>query len=256
MEEFKAQLGKMDKEIKGLGPFRMVEETINGFQQSLPLIQNLKSDSLRERHWLKLMELTGKTFDMNPRTFTLGSLFELNLDQYEDDIMTICSGALKELNIEVGINAIADTWRLQKFGVTKYFKGQGAGAQERGLILKGTDDITQTLEDQMMNLSSMMSSRFVAPFLEQTKKWEGLMSTISETIDVWMKVQAKWQYLEAIFIGSEDIRLQLTITLTLTPTLTPTLTLTLTLTLTRTSGSSCPRRRSASTASTRPSRRS
>ena len=55
----------------------------------------------------------------------------------------------------------------------------------------------------------VMSSRFVAPFLEQTKKWEGLMSTISETIDVWMKVQAKWQYLEAIFIGSEDIRLQL-----------------------------------------------
>ena len=44
MEEFKAQLGKMDQGIKGLGPFRMVEETINGFQQSLPLIQNLKSD--------------------------------------------------------------------------------------------------------------------------------------------------------------------------------------------------------------------
>ena len=205
MEGFKEQLGKMDKEIKGLGPFRMVEETINGFQQSLPLIQNLKGDALRERHWLKLMELTGKTFDMNPRTFTLGSLFELNLDQYEDDIMAICGGALKELNIEVGINAIADTWRLQRFDVVKYFKGP----QERGLILKGTDDITQTLEDQMMNLSSMMSSRFVAPFLEQTKKWEGLMSTISETIDVWMKVQAKWQYLEAIFIGSEDIRLQL-----------------------------------------------
>ena len=137
MEEFKAQLGKMDQGIKGLGPFRMVEETINGFQQSLPLIQNLKSDSLRERHWLKLMELTGKTFDMNPRTFTLGSLFELNLDQYEDDIMTICGGALKELNIEVGINAIADTWRLQRFDVVKYFKGP----QERGLVLKNTDRV-------------------------------------------------------------------------------------------------------------------
>ena len=147
MEEFKAQLGKMDKEIKGLGPFRMVEETINGFQQSLPLIQNLKSDSLRERHWLKLMELTGKTFDMNPRTFTLGSLFELNLDQYEDDIMTICGGALKELNIEVGINAIADTWRLQRFDVVKYFKGP----QERGLILKGTDDITTSIDENMMS---------------------------------------------------------------------------------------------------------
>jgi len=35
------------------------------------------------------------------------------------------------------------------------------------------------------------------------------MSNISEVIEVWMKVQAKWMYLEAIFIGSEDIRLQL-----------------------------------------------
>ena len=67
----------------------------------------------------------------------------------------------------------------------------------------------QTLEDQMMNLSSMMSSRFVAPFLEQTQKWERLMSNISEVIEVWMKVQSKWMYLEAIFIGAEDIRLQL-----------------------------------------------
>ena len=35
------------------------------------------------------------------------------------------------------------------------------------------------------------------------------MSTISEVIEVWMKVQSKWMYLEAIFVGSEDIRLQL-----------------------------------------------
>ena len=62
----------------------------------------------------------------------------------------------------------------------------------------------------MMNLSSsMMSSRFYAPFLELTQKWERQMSTISEVIEVWMKVQAKWMYLEAIFVGSEDIRLQL-----------------------------------------------
>ena len=35
------------------------------------------------------------------------------------------------------------------------------------------------------------------------------MSNISEVIEVWMKVQSKWMYLEAIFVGSEDIRLQL-----------------------------------------------
>jgi|MDTD01.3.fsa_nt_gb hypothetical protein len=90
--------------------------------------------------------------------------------------MEICSGASKELTIENGINMIVDTWRVQRFEVIKYMKGP----HERGLILRPNEELTQTLEDQMMNLSSMMSSRFVAPFLELTQKWEKLMSTISE----------------------------------------------------------------------------
>ena len=139
------------------------------------------------------------------KTLTLNELFAMNLEKYEEQILEVCSGAGKELNIENGIKAIAETWRLQRFDVVRYMKG----TQERGLILRSTDEIQQTLEDQMMNLSSMMSSRFVAPFVELTGKWEKLMSTISEVIEVWMKVQAKWMYLEAIFIGSEDIRLQL-----------------------------------------------
>ena len=205
MEGFKEALGKLDKRLKAYKPYRLAEESINAFTMSLPLIQNLKGEALRERHWKKLMEVTGVTFDMNPRTFTLGSLFEMNLSSFEEAIMEICSGAIKELNIENGISAIADTWRVQRFEVVKYMKG----TQERGLVLRSTDEIQQTLEDQTMNLSSMMSSRFVAPFLELTQKWEKLMSTISEVIEVWMKVQSKWMYLEAIFVGSEDIRLQL-----------------------------------------------
>ena len=89
--------------------------------------------------------------------------------------------------------------------MAKYVKG----GTERGFVLKSTDEIQLTLEDQMMNLSSMAASRFVGPFLDQTQKWEKLMSTIAEVIEVWMKVQSKWMYLEAIFVGSEDIRLQL-----------------------------------------------
>lgn len=30
-----------------------------------------------------------------------------------------------------------------------------------------------------------------------------------ECIEVWMLVQRKWMYLESIFVGSDDIRLQL-----------------------------------------------
>lgn len=42
-------------------------------------MQNLKNDALRDRHWKKLMEVTGKTFEMNPKTFTLANLFSMQL---------------------------------------------------------------------------------------------------------------------------------------------------------------------------------
>lgn len=47
--------------------YKMLEEAIVGFLDSLPLIQNLKSEALRDRHWKKLMKVTGIAFDMNPK---------------------------------------------------------------------------------------------------------------------------------------------------------------------------------------------
>jgi dynein heavy chain len=205
MEEYESRLRRMPKAQRALRPFRMVEEVVTGFTQSLPLISLLKNEALRPRHWSTLMDKTGVQFDMDPRKFSLGQLFDMNLDRFEPEINEIVSGAVKELNIERGLHEIADTWKGKEFVVVKYLKG----AQERGLVLRSTDEISQTLEDQTMNLSSMMSSKFVAPFAAETSKWEKAMSVISEVIEVWMKVQSKWMYLEAIFIGSEDIRLQL-----------------------------------------------
>ena len=60
-----------------------------------------------------------------------------------------------------------------------------------------------------MNLQSMSASRFVAAFLDEVNKWEKGLSLCGEVIDIWMRVQQLWMYLESIFIGSEDIRIQL-----------------------------------------------
>lgn len=51
--------------------YKMLEDAIIGFLDSLPLIQNLKSEALRDRHWKKLMKLTGISFDMNPKVTAL-----------------------------------------------------------------------------------------------------------------------------------------------------------------------------------------
>ena len=58
------------------------------------------------------------------------------------------------------------------------------GTEERGLILGSVDEITQSLEDNAMNLQSMAASRFVQPFFDRVQKWEKSLSHISEVVDV------------------------------------------------------------------------
>ncbi|KAI9009714.1 dynein heavy chain and region D6 of dynein motor-domain-containing protein [Gaertneriomyces semiglobifer] len=205
IEGLSNRLRRLPAELKQLPPYNVVAEKIVTFKDSIPLFSDLKNEALRERHWKNLMEITHKTFDMNPDTFTLQNLFAMNLHEYSEAIGGIVGGAMKELNIENGIKEVETTWKSLRFTVVKYMKG----TDDRGFILGAIDEILLSLDDNAMALQSMSASRFVTAFLPMVQQWEKVLSHIGEVLDVWMAVQRRWMYLESIFIGSGDIRLQL-----------------------------------------------
>ncbi|TPX37396.1 hypothetical protein SeMB42_g06902, partial [Synchytrium endobioticum] len=205
IEVFSTRLRKMASSLKQLPPYNVVAGQIMAFKDSVPLLQDLKSEALRERHWRKLMEVTGHPFDMAADTFTLEKLFAMNLADHTAEIGEIVSGATKELSIENGIKEIENIWHDTKFTIVKYSKG----TEDRGFILGAIDEILTALDDNAMALQSMSASRFVTAFLDQVQYWEKMLSVIGEVLEVWMVVQRKWMYLESIFIGSGDIRQQL-----------------------------------------------
>lgn len=204
-EEYGGKLRKLSKEIKQLAPYNAVALKLTQFKDSLPLFQQLKSEALRERHWRKLMEVTQKSFDSNTDSLSLGKLMAMNLHERADAISDIVLGASKELSIENALKLIEQTWRTMKFSILKYTKG----TEERGLILGSVEEIILALDDNSMSLQSMGASRFVTAFIEVVQKWEKSLSKVSECIDVWLIVQRKYMYLESIFVGSPDIRMQL-----------------------------------------------
>ena len=75
--------------------------------------------------------------------------------------------------------------------------------------MQSTEDLTTTLEDHQVNLSTMKASRFAQPFSSRIAHWEKVLATISEVIDTQLGVQRQWMYLESIFLSSDDIRKQL-----------------------------------------------
>ncbi|XP_071619148.1 dynein axonemal heavy chain 10 isoform X2 [Heliangelus exortis] len=204
IEGFLKAFRKLPKDVRTMPVAFHLEKKMKAFRDSIPLLLDLKNEALRERHWQELMERTGTSFEMKTETFTLENMFAMELHRHSDVIAEIVGSAVKELSIEKGVKEIADTWEALKFNVQTYFKG----TEKRGYILASVDEIIEVLDDNNVNLQSVLSSRFVGPFLSTVHQWEKSLSLIGEVIEIWMVVQRKWMYLESIFIGG-DIRSQL-----------------------------------------------
>lgn len=54
-----------------------------------------------------------------------------------------------------------------------------------------------------------MSSKFIGYYETEASLWQKRLGTADAVIALWFDVQRKWQYLESIFVGSDDIRAQL-----------------------------------------------
>ena len=81
------------------------------------------------------MTLTGQTFDLDPKTFTLGNMFAMQLHKYKEDIARVTSCALKELTIENEIKKLADTWQEQRFDLHKYQSVSAGPVEQHNSLL-------------------------------------------------------------------------------------------------------------------------
>ena len=110
IENYIKELKKMPREVKAMPLSKLIELTMKEFRESLPLMLDLKNEALRERHWRLLMKETNIEFDMNPESFTLENLFQMNLQRFNEVIQSIVTSATKELQIE----KVNEQWRSQE----------------------------------------------------------------------------------------------------------------------------------------------
>jgi dynein heavy chain len=91
------------------GPFRKLKETIQGFKNSLPLIEELRNPAVQERHWNRIIQETGKeetVGEINLKSITLQKVFELELHHFQDKVTDVCKEAVAEANNEEQVRII------------------------------------------------------------------------------------------------------------------------------------------------------
>ncbi|KAL8426027.1 hypothetical protein Efla_001945 [Eimeria flavescens] len=206
-EGFKQRLEQLAEEggpqVTSASAYRSVEQLISDFRSELPLIEKLKNEAIRPQHWKELMTVAGRNFDANSKNFRLQDVLDLKLGRFPDAINEIIEAANEEMKLEKDVAKIESSWRQQTVEIAKYKN------DSTRFVLKSNDELKMLLDDNLLQLQSMLGSRFAASMLKKIRKWEKSLNIIREVLDAWLRVQRKWMYLDGIFTESIDIRLQL-----------------------------------------------
>ena len=133
---------------------------------------------------------------------TLKSLMDDGAEDHQDYIMETAGNAKGEAELNRQMTEVKDRWALREFVVTPYRDSK------KHFIIKEVEDVITELEDDIMQVSAMMGSRYVNEIRNMVEEWERALGYMSDVIDEWLTFQRQWMYLENIF-NAEDIKTQL-----------------------------------------------
>jgi dynein heavy chain len=190
--------------VKGWVVYRSIEEMIKNMSVVLPLINELHSPAMRDRHWKNLAKVCGvKAIDPNDPKFTFEDTVALNVHQHTEDVEEIVETANKELKIERKLRDIENIWRDMTLDYVPH-------NDTEMFLVKLSEEVIENLESHQLELQTMIGmGKFVDFFRDRVLQWQGTLGSMEDVLKVWVNVTRSWTALESIFLASADIRSQL-----------------------------------------------
>jgi dynein heavy chain len=130
---------------------------------------------------------------------TLQSLRNYDVEKFKDKLEEISERASKEYSNHKTMAKMKDDW-----GPLEFTCQEVQGKDSYILNGEAIELIQTTLDDHIIKTQTMKGSPFAKFMLPQIVSWENSLIQTQDNLDLWLKVQAVWMYLEPVF-SSEDI---------------------------------------------------
>jgi len=130
---------------------------------------------------------------------TLADLLVLNLHNYEEEVKGIADKAVKEGAMEKTLKDLDATWANLEYEFEVHPR---TGTK----LIKASEELIETLEDNQVQLQNIAMSKHVSHFATKVEYWQNRLFMDDQVLSVLGEVQRTWSHLESIFIGSDDIR--------------------------------------------------
>lgn len=123
---------------------------------------------------------------MNDST-TLSELLDLQLHKFEEEVKNIVDKSVKEMAMEKVLSDLNSTWKTLEFHTEVHDR-------TKMKILRISEEILETLEENQVQLQNMISSKYIAYFLEDVTKWQTNLSNADQVITSWMEVKLVFEF--------------------------------------------------------------
>ncbi|KAI5304245.1 hypothetical protein KEM56_006700, partial [Ascosphaera pollenicola] len=195
-------LVKMTKEMpsrmRQYAAFEHIQNILQQFLKVNPLLSDMKSEAVRERHWVKIFRALrpGKRFSQV--SLSLGDVWDLQLTSSEPIIRDIITQAQGEMALEEFLKQVREIWQNYSLDLVNY--------QNKCRLIRGFDDLFARCSENLNSLQAMRHSPYYKEFEEEATSWEDKLNRVHVLFDVWIDVQRQWVYLEGVFTGNVDIK--------------------------------------------------
>jgi dynein heavy chain len=167
----------------------------------LPLIEDLRNEAMRDRHWDSLKSKIGVNFEINDKLL-LKFIYDLDLGKFQEDVEETADQAKQEAKMEKTLARLETEWNPRLFDFMAH-KDSGY------YLIKLAEEDLEALENDVTAVSAMFSSRYLATFEEKINYWNRVLANIGEIVTVLGEVQRQWSFLENLFMHSEEVKKEL-----------------------------------------------
>ncbi|CAG8442752.1 1825_t:CDS:10 [Diversispora eburnea] len=189
---------EMPSRMRSYAAFEYVQDSIKQYIKINPILAELKSEALKDRHWkiiFRNLRLEGRFIVSE---MTVGNIWDFDLKKNEQVIRDVVTQASGEMALEEFLKQVKETWTSYVLELVNY--------QNKCKLIKGWDELFTKCSENLNSLTAMKMSPYYKEFEEDAASWEDKLNRVHVLFDVWIDVQRQWVYLEGIFSGSADIK--------------------------------------------------
>ncbi|KAK4143340.1 dynein heavy chain, N-terminal region 1-domain-containing protein [Dichotomopilus funicola] len=189
---------EMPSRMRQYAAFEHVQNVLRQLMKVNPMLTELKSEAVRDRHWTKIYKQIKPGKRYSPVSMTLGDVWDLNLVATEVIVKDIIIQAQGEMALEEFLKQVRETWTGYGLELVNY--------QNKCRLIRGWDDLFAKCSENLNSLQAMRHSPYYKEFEEEASSWEDKLNRVHVLFDVWIDVQRQWVYLEGVFTGNADIK--------------------------------------------------